>query len=613
MGEDSSAYVLEKVSIEGDSDDEYKYEEVVIESDSEEEEENDDLETVLKAQKKPEIIKKGAKGIPGPPSSSLSSHPPSSSLSLSSPSLSSPSLSSRKAEVVDDFIRNFLVKSRFDRTLDIFQTEWYEKVAKGQIKEEDAMQVPDVYAQHNDLESINISLRNDLDQWQSLAGKLRENVAKLRKDRDFHKMHHKRLTQEKNKLISDLKKVHKKVDDSLAPEISTWKTKYESLYREYNLAKIERDKYAKKIAEYESGAARVAEPPTRSKPPEKQSKEKGVPKRTETAKSKRAAPTTNEKDSELPNDDRVNPFAHATTESPDITGFISMKVHNAHSAPITSLSMHATKSICVSTSDDGSWKMWSLPDCQLIMSGEGHKDWLSDSDFHPKGTMLVTSSGDNTVKIWDFANSCCSTTFTDHSSSVWSCAFHDSGDFVASGSLDHTAKLWDLHSLRCRQTLRGHMDSVNSVEFLPYTNHLATCSGDKTVSLWDVRTGLCVQTFFGHGNSCNNVTFNAKGDTLASSDADGIVKLWDVRTVSERLTIDMGPFPANHVTFDPSSTFLVVPSDSHIVKVYNIVENKFVTDFRGHDDAVNAVIFDPYSRYLVSASSDGIMHIWAPR
>ncbi len=49
------------------------------------------------------------------------------------------------------------------------------------------------------------------------------------------------------------------------------------------------------------------------------------------------------------------------------------------------LAMHSSKSICVTTSDDASWKMWSVPDCQLIMSGEGHKDWVSDCAFHPKG------------------------------------------------------------------------------------------------------------------------------------------------------------------------------------------------------------------------------------
>lgn len=605
--DEDSAYVLEKVSYDkGDeSDGEYKYEEVVIESDSDDDD-NDDLETVLKtSQKKPDALSKKAAPVQTHPSFT------------------------KKHEVVDDFIRNFLVKSKFDRTLDTFQTEWYEMVQKGKIKEEDVFAVPDVYAQNNELDNKVRALSEEIAQWQTATGKLRETIGKLKKDRDFHKMHHKRLTQEKNKLITELKKLQKKVDESINPELSSWKQKHDSLYREINVIKIEREKLTKRVNEYESGGYRPpADAPSRSPPPMARAKpqdktrdktataspkKKGPDSLTKTKKPSVSSGAAHEKDSEIPSEDRPNPFVGMNIETPNMQQFSSIKTHPAHEAPITSLAMHPTKSICVSTSDDASWKMWSVPDCQLIMSGEGHKDWVSDCDFHPKGNMLVTSSGDNTVKIWDFANSCCSITFTDHSSSVWSCAFHDTGDFVASGSLDHTTKLWDLHSMRCRQTLRGHMDSVNSIEFLPYSNHLATCSGDKTVSLWDVRSGLCLQTFFGHANSCNHVTFNVKGDTLASTDADGVVKLWDVRTVSERLTIDLGPFPANHAVFDPSGTVLVIPSDSHVVRVWNVVENKLVVDFRGHEDAVNAAIFDPFARFLVSAGSDGVLQIWTPR
>lgn len=80
------------------------------------------------------------------------------------------------------------------------------------------------------------------------------------------------------------------------------------------------------------------------------------------------------------------------------------------------------------------------------MSGEGHKDWIADCDFHPKGAHLATASGDSTVKIWDFAKGQATMTLSDHTQGVWSCAFHDLGDFLATSSLDHTTKLWDIHT-----------------------------------------------------------------------------------------------------------------------------------------------------------------------
>lgn len=36
--------------------------------------------------------------------------------------------------------------------------------------------------------------------------KAKETYVKLRKERDYHRMHHKRVVQEKNKLINDIKR-----------------------------------------------------------------------------------------------------------------------------------------------------------------------------------------------------------------------------------------------------------------------------------------------------------------------------------------------------------------------------------------------------------------------
>lgn len=39
-----------------------------------------------------------------------------------------------------------------------------------------------------------------------ICRKAKETYVKLRKERDYHRMHHKRVVQEKNKLINDIKR-----------------------------------------------------------------------------------------------------------------------------------------------------------------------------------------------------------------------------------------------------------------------------------------------------------------------------------------------------------------------------------------------------------------------
>jgi len=319
-------------------------------------------------------------------------------------------------------------------------------------------------------------------------------------------------------------------------------------------------------------------------------------------------------DAALPDADRTNPFLNRTFPRALADRFVLRKTFRGHRLAISALALHPTKAIVATVSDDRTWKLWSIPNGELIMSGDGHKDWVASCEFHPRGTLLATGSGDSTVKIWDLMNARCAATFTDHKQAVWDVSWHDTGDFCVSASMDHTARLWDLVSGRCRQTFRGHADSVNAVGFQPYTNTLCTGSGDKTVSLWDVRSGLCVQTFVSHKNAVLHVAFHPRGDQLASTDADGKVKVWDVRKLEERLSISTTGaerHPTHGVCWDSSGQVLAVASYDGTVKIFNSADGVEAASLAGHEDSVQAVVFDPDGKFLVSAASDATFRIWS--
>lgn len=498
-----------------------------------------------------------------------------------------------RPSVVDDFIRNFLIRHKFSKTLDMFNTEWYEKKARGDGGE-DFEPVPDLYVRNQRLSEQVTGLRVELAKNQEIAAKAQGTWDKFRKERDFHRMHHKRVMQEKNRLIVDIKRL-KKHYATYEPTLEELRGKYESAMKEKMLMRLERDRTAAKVASLEAqlksfeeaaGAAREPAAPTKTR-----RRKKG-------------------RDSKLPADGAVNPHLGRSYAAPEVDRFQLSKTFKGHLNAVSALAFHPKKPILATASDDMTWKMWSVPQGDLIMSGDGHKEWIAGLDFHPAGTHLATAAGDGLVKLWDFASASCAATFSDHTQAVWDCAFHHEGDFLVSCSMDHTAKLWDLSSSRCRQTFRGHVDSVNSACFQPYSNNICTGSGDKTVSLWDIRTGLCIQTLYGHNNACNNVTFNLQGDTIASCDADGVVKLWDVRMVEERLSIETGEHPVNKVALDRSGKVLACAADDSTIKLYNVEDGSSLGTLRGHNDAVQAVLFDPNGRFLVSGGSDNTFRIF---
>lgn len=57
-----------------------------------------------------------------------------------------------RPSVVDDFIRNFMIKAGMSRTLESFNTEWYELQAKGSLPEEYTTRVPDIYVRNEELD-----------------------------------------------------------------------------------------------------------------------------------------------------------------------------------------------------------------------------------------------------------------------------------------------------------------------------------------------------------------------------------------------------------------------------------------------------------------------------
>jgi len=498
-----------------------------------------------------------------------------------------------RPSVVDDFVRNFLIKAGMKRTLDCFNAEWYEMQSKGRLPAEIASAVPDIYLRNDELDQQARVLREQVDKMRQVAGRAQATWDKFRKERDFHRMHHKRVVQEKNNLIKDLKRVRNHLR-SYEPMIDELKGKHQAALKEKMLIKLERDRLKAKVKVLEEQVANLSRPEEDTSPTPKA----------------RSATRTVRKEAVFPPDSVINPFSTVEFDPCVANKFKTRKTYKGHLNSIAAVAFHPKKPIFATASDDETWRLWTAPDSDLVMSGEGHTSWVSGLHFHPHGSHLATSSGDSTVKIWEFAQARCTHTFTEHTQAVWGCEFHHGGDFIASCSMDHTVRIWDVISGRCRQSLRGHVDSVNAVKWQPFSNNACTASGDKTVSVWDARSGLCVQTLYGHSNSCNDLAVSNRGDTIASCDADGVVKVWDIRMVSELGSVETGSYPINKLSLDRSGMRAVCASDDGSVKVLDLQNFGVLNQLTGHDDAVQCVGLSPNDAFMVSGSSDATFRIW---
>ena len=305
-----------------------------------------------------------------------------------------------RPEVVDDFVRNFLVKNNMWRTLDCFQHEWYELKHKGKLSSSDMGTVPDVYVKNSQLDHENQYLKQELERFKAAASGAKDHFIKMRKERDFHRMHHRRVVQEKNSLIDNLAKLRKHYD-SYEPALQHLKKKYEVAMREKMLSKLERDRALGQVSGLQATLKSVnnirSESQTNftfaeggkitgklSRSPEAPSRVDstlgGTQQRLYEARRSdlaNAKPNTldpmdvtniklprHTEDTVWPKDKGVNPdlskvippCAHLTR----VGGFRLTHTFQAHDLAVSSMALHPKEDMLVTTSDDRKWKMWQV-------------------------------------------------------------------------------------------------------------------------------------------------------------------------------------------------------------------------------------------------------------
>ena len=99
--------------------------------------------------------------------------------------------------------------------------------------------MPDVYAQNQRLEEASALLRVELAQATEVAAKAQSTWDRFRRERDFHRMHHKRVVHEKNRLIVDIKRLRAHYEQ-YEPTIEELKVKYELAMKEKMLMRLEK-------------------------------------------------------------------------------------------------------------------------------------------------------------------------------------------------------------------------------------------------------------------------------------------------------------------------------------------------------------------------------------
>ena len=147
--------------------------------------------------------------------------------------------------VIDDYIRNFLTKGKMTKTMNTFQTEWFELQKKGTFQDLGIGLITDINNKNAKMQTKIDKMKQELASAKVVADEAKSTWEKLRKERDYHKSHQDRVNGEKVAITANIKKI-KQMHEDYSEKIEDVKKKLLNTTKEKALLKLEKDKLQKR-------------------------------------------------------------------------------------------------------------------------------------------------------------------------------------------------------------------------------------------------------------------------------------------------------------------------------------------------------------------------------
>uniref|UniRef100_A0A8C5JJP5 Proteasomal ATPase-associated factor 1 n=1 Tax=Junco hyemalis TaxID=40217 RepID=A0A8C5JJP5_JUNHY len=143
-----------------------------------------------------------------------------------------------------------------------------------------------------------------------------------------------------------------------------------------------------------------------------------------------------------------------------------------------------------------------------------HQQSITCLDISSGGGLGVSTSTDGTMKIWQAANGEIRRLLEGHVYDVNCCRFFPSGLVVLSGGMDAQLKIWSAEDASCVVTFKGHKGGILDTAIVDRGRNVLSCSRDGTARLWDCGHSSCLGTVADCGSPVNGMAVGTADSSL---------------------------------------------------------------------------------------------------
>ena len=186
------------------------------------------------------------------------------------------------------------------------------------------------------------------------------------------------------------------------------------------------------------------------------------------------------------------------------------------------LLVHPTDQVLVSSSSDGTVKLWNSTSAALThtfreIPSPTCLTWTNNFDT------ICSATSDGRLVFVDLASSSVTSNVQIHSSSITSLSSHDG--LISAACCDGQVFIYDVKTGKSVASFKGHDDAVTGLVF---QDSFVSCGLDSRIRWWDVKKWGCEHEFSRHDGGVWDIGIIRDGSLVASAGDDAVVNLFEM-------------------------------------------------------------------------------------
>ena len=285
-----------------------------------------------------------------------------------------------------------------------------------------------------------------------------------------------------------------------------------------------------------------------------------------------------------------------------------------HSLEAWSIEFSPSGKYLVSSSDDGTIKLWDVRTGRELFTSTDHTLTVTNVRYSPSGSRIASMCLDGSLRVWEVNPS---TGIPDSEPSLEkehrkgrSLAWSKNGRSLATGGNDGEVLIWDVEKLQVMRRIKDHEFTVRQILFIDDDQTLLSGANGRSVCFHDLKNnGQLLKRWQFETNVCS-IALLPDADTVAIGLMDGKIILRS--RSSDQLVGRLTGHEAAvfSMSLSPDGRVLASGDEAGWLRLWNVENRQLVVSMHIGEHKINGLAFSPQNDAIAIATHDGKVRVW---